>query len=108
MNGILNENQVTIVEEYEIIIPLIHKIDSPIDNCFREHNKYFQTFEYNCVYDVKLTNISNIEIANLAIADKSKNLYELNKKLTVARQKCFIFDQTLKLTKKLLKSVKHK
>ena len=47
MNGIMNENQLTIVKEYEIIEPLIHKIDSMIDNCISDcHNKYFQIFEY--------------------------------------------------------------
>ena len=40
MNGIINENQLTIVEKNEIIIPLIHKKDSIFDNCYRDcHNK---------------------------------------------------------------------
>ena len=44
MNGTMNENQnqLTIVKQYEIIKPLIHKIDSIIDNCIRDcHNKFF-------------------------------------------------------------------
>ena len=46
MNGIMNKNQLTIVKEYECIKPLTHKIDSLIDNCYRDcHNKYHHTFE---------------------------------------------------------------
>ena len=32
MNGIMNENQLTIVKYYEFDKPLIHNIDSLIDN----------------------------------------------------------------------------
>ena len=36
----MNENQLSIVKKYENIKPLIHKIDSIIDNCYRNcHNK---------------------------------------------------------------------
>ena len=38
----MNENQLTIVKEYEIDKPLIQKIDSMIDKCYRDcHKKYF-------------------------------------------------------------------
>ena len=38
MNGITKEN--VIVKDYELDEPLIHKIDSIIDNCIRDcHNK---------------------------------------------------------------------
>ena len=36
MDGIRNKNQLTIVKEYKFDKPLIHKIDSPIDNSIRE------------------------------------------------------------------------
>ena len=53
MNGIMYESG--IVKEYEFIIPLIHKIDSIIDNCIRGcQNKYFHSFDHICVYDIKL------------------------------------------------------
>ena len=56
MNDIVNENQFTIATEYEINKPEIHKIDSIFDNCIRDcPNKYFQTFEGKCVYDIKHT-----------------------------------------------------
>ena len=76
MNGVINENQLTIVKKYEFDKPPIHKIDSIIDNCIRDcHDKYFHTFEYKCVYDIKLTNIVNNDIVDLSIGDKSMNLY---------------------------------
>ena len=41
----MNENQLTIVKEYEFNKPLIHKIDSKIDKCYRGcHNETFHTF----------------------------------------------------------------
>ena len=86
MNGITDENQLTIVEKYEFYKPLIHKIDSIIDNCYRDcHDKYFHTFKSDCRYDKKPTNITNNEIITLTIFDKNLGLYDLNKKLTVAR-----------------------
>ena len=94
MNGIMNENQLTIVKEYEFDKPPIQKIDSIIDNCYRDcHNKYFHTFEFKCVYNIKLTNIANNETVKITISDKSMGLFELNEKLTVARQIGFIFHQ---------------
>ena len=35
MNGIMNTNQLTIVKEYELSKPFIHKIDSINDECYR-------------------------------------------------------------------------
>ena len=76
----MNENQLTIVEEYELIKPLIHKIDSINDYCIRGcHNKYFHTFDHICVYDFKLTNSGSNEIVNITISDKNMGLYEFKK-----------------------------
>ena len=33
MNGLMNENQLTVVKEFEFDEPLIQKIGSLIDNC---------------------------------------------------------------------------
>ena len=42
----MNENQLTMVKKYQFDKPLIHKIDSIIDNCYRDcHTKYFHTFK---------------------------------------------------------------
>ena len=101
MNGIMDENQLTKIEEYESIKPLIHKIDSIIDNCYKYLclDKYFHTFEFKCVYKIELTNIGNDEIADLTISDENMGLLEINKKLTVARQNGIIFNQKNKVTK---------
>ena len=80
MNGIMNENQLTIVKEYEFNNPLIQKIDSIIDICIKDcHNKYFHKFDHICEYDLSFTNITNKEIVNFTLSDKSMGLYELNK-----------------------------
>ena len=58
MNSITKKN--VIVKEYEIDKPLIHKIDSIIDNCIRDcHQKNFHTFDHVCEYDLNFTIISN-------------------------------------------------
>ena len=36
MNGVMNENQLTVVKEYEYDNPLIQKIDSLSDNSIRD------------------------------------------------------------------------
>ena len=100
MNGITKEN--VIVKEYEIDSPLIQKIDSIIDNCIRDcHNKYFHTFDHICEYDLNCTNITNNETINFTISEKCMGMYELNKKLTIARENGFIFNQINKLTIKI-------
>ena len=106
MNGIMNENQLTIVKKYEFDNPLIQKIDSMIDNSIRDcHNKYFHTFDHNCEYDIQLTNITNNESVNFTISEKSMGIYELNKELTIARENGFIFNQINKLTIKILSNL---
>ena len=98
----MNENELYVVKEYIFDNPLITKIDSIIDNCYRDcHNKFFHIFKYVCIYDIKLTNITNNEIINITISDESLGLYELNIKLTIARQRGFILNQINKLTIKI-------
>ena len=106
MNGKTKEN--VIVKEHEIDNPLIQKIDSIIDNCIRDcHNKYFHTFDHICEYNLNFTNITNNETVNFLISDKSMGMYELNKKLTLARERGYIFNQINKLTRKFLSNLSH-
>ena len=43
----MNENQLTIVKEFEYDNPLIQRIDSITDDCIRDfHYKYFPTFDH--------------------------------------------------------------
>ena len=94
MDGIMNENQLTIVEKYEFNNPLIQKIDSVIDISIRDcHHKHFHTFDHICENDINSTNITIIEKVNFTTSDKNMSLYDLNKKLTVARQSGFLFNQ---------------
>ena len=99
MNGIMNQNQSTVVKEYEFENTLIQNIDSIINKCYRDcHNNYYHTFEYECVYDLNFTNITNTETVNFTISDKNLGMYELNNKLALARERGFIFNQINKLT----------
>ena len=99
MNGITNENQLTIVKEYEPDNALIQKIDFLIDNSIRDcHNKYFHTFDHICEYNLNSTNTSNNDSVDFTISDKSIGMYELNQKLAIARANGFKFNQINKLT----------
>ena len=90
----MNENQLTIGKEYEFDSPLITKIDSLTDNSIRDcHHKYFHTFDHICEYNLSFTNTSNNETVNFSISDKCMGMYELNKKLSIARERGFIFNQ---------------
>ena len=98
----MNENELNVVQKFKFDYPLITKIDSIIDSCYRDcHNKYFHMFKYVCLYNIKLTNITNNEIINITIPDESMKLLELNKKLTLAAQISFRFLQIYKLTIKI-------
>ena len=108
MNGVMNENQLTVVREYEFGNPLIQKIDSRIDDCIRDcYYKIFHTFDHICENDLKFTKIANNETINFTISAKSMGLSELNKKLTVARQRGYIISQINKLTKKISSFLSH-
>ena len=81
MNGIMNENQLTIVKQYDFNNPHLHKIDSLIDNSIRDcHDKYFHTFEHICEYKLNFTNTTNNETVNFTISEKCIGMFELNKK----------------------------
>ena len=104
----MNENELYVVKEYIFDNPLITKIGSIKDDCYRDcHNKYFHTFDHICEYDLNFTNTTNNEIVNFTISDKSMCLYELNKKLTLARENGFIFNHINKLTIKILSNLSH-
>ena len=102
-------NESTVVIEYEFGKQLIHEIHSVKDNCIRIcHNKSFRTFEYKCVYNFKLTKNGNIEIVDLTFSDEAMVLYELIKKLKIARENGFTINQIPKFKKKLKYSIKYK
>ena len=96
------------VKDFEFNNPLIQKIDSIIDNSFRVcHHKYFHTFDHICECDLNFTIITNNETVNFTISDKSLGLYELCKKLTVADQNGFVFNQRNNFKIKIYSNLSH-
>ena len=82
----MNEN--IIVKEHEFNNPLIQKIDSLIDNSIRNcRNKNFHTFDHMFESDLNFTKITNNEIVNFTISDKSIGMYELSKKYLLPVEK---------------------
>ena len=108
MEALINENELKLVKTYEFDTPVITKIDSIIDKSIRDcHNKYFHTFDHICEYDLSFTNITNNETINFTISDKCMCMFELNKKLAIARENGFKFNQINKLTIKILRNLSH-
>ena len=69
---------------------MIYNIEIVIKNIFIRLNK-----NINMIINLQ---ISLNEIINLIVSDKNMGLYELNKKITVARQRGYTFDQINKST----------
>ena len=95
----MNENQLTVVKNYEISKPIIHRTDSIVDKCYRDcHNKHFHTSNYRCICYIKFTSIANNGVLISTVSDRNMGLYESNKKLKIAGQRGFICFQINKLT----------
>ena len=112
MNGVINENKLTIVKEYELDKTDIHEIDYLLDDVIKHCRKnYFHTFEYRLVYDINFTNISNNEEVNLIVTHRSMafktEFYGLNKKIKNARQKGYTFNQINNFKIKILSNLFH-
>ena len=102
MGGIINGIELTVVKEYEYYNILIQNIDSITNKCYRDcYYKYFHTFSYECVYDINFRNKTNNEIVTLTFSGRNLGMYEINKKLTLAKQRGFKFKQINKLTIKI-------
>ena len=105
-------NESTVVKEYDFIKPDIHEVDCLLDDIIKDcRNMYFHTFEYRFVYDVRFKNISNNEV-NFTITHGSvefkTEFYGLNKKIKIARENGFIFNQINKLTIKIYSNLSNK
>ena len=62
----MNENESYVVREFKFDSPLITDTDAIKDSCCKDcHNNYFHNFIYECIYDIKLTNLIDNETNNL-------------------------------------------
>ena len=51
------------VKEYKLDKPLFTEKKSINDSCFKGcHNNYVRNFKYECIFDTKITNVTDIEI----------------------------------------------
>ena len=105
----MNVNQLTNAEEYEFDNPPIQKIDFLIDNSIADcHHQYFHTFDHICEYNLIFTNITNNEKVNFTISDKVMGIYELNKEITIARERGFMFNQIYNFKIKIYSIISNK
>ena len=89
----MNENELNVAKDYIFDNSLNTKIDSIIDSCHRDcHKKHFHIFKYRCIRNIIFTDITNNETVNFTISDKNMGLFELNKKLNVARGNRYKFN----------------
>ena len=104
MNGILNQS--TVVKEYDFFDPDINKVDYQLDKVSKDcRKKYFHSFEYRRVYDIKFTKITNIEevifLFSLGYKEFKFEYYGLNKGIKKARNIGFTFNEIVKLILKI-------
>ena len=98
----MDEVELHLVRQYNYDSPLVQMTDSLIDNTVRDcYKKYFHKFKSRLVYDLNFTNITNNETVNFTISDKCMGMFDLNKKLAIARENGFKFNQINKLTIKI-------
>ena len=108
MDGILNNNQLTIVKEYNFDNPLVQNINSIFSECYKDcYHKYFHTFEFICEYNLYFINTNNNEAVNFTISYKNIGMYELNQKLTLAKQRSLKINHINKLTIKIYGKLSH-
>ena len=112
MDGIIDENELTVIKEFEFDKIDINEIDYILDDVIKDcRNKYFHTFKYKLVYDLKFIKISNHEEVNFLITHKSlefkTEIYGLSKKIKNARENGFIFNQINKLTINIYSNLKY-
>ena len=108
MNDTLNESN--IVKEYEFFKPKFDEVDYLFDNVIKGFRKNcFHSFEYRCVYDIQFTNItSNKEFfspISLRYIELKSEYYGLSKKVKIARNSVFVFNEIVNLTKKVCSSL---
>ena len=87
----MNKNQLNVVKEDNYKKPDIHEIEYLLVIIIKDcRNKYFYTFEYRLVYDIKFTKVYNIKEINFTIIHKpiefKTEFCGLNRKIKNDRQ----------------------
>ena len=96
----------TVVEDYDFNNPDIDEVNFILIDTIKDcRSKYFHTFEYSCVYDIKFTNMENSEEVILSITLEfmkyKSQFYRFSKKIKNARNNGLILIETVKLTIKI-------
>ena len=102
----MNENQLTIVKEYDFNKPGIHEIDYLLEDIIKDcRNRYFHTFKFKLVFEINFTNISNNEEVNFTITPRSMEFktefYGLVKKTRNSQRTGLIYNQRNNFERKI-------
>ena len=61
----LKENEIYLVKSYKIDNALFTGIDFIVESCFKDcHSNSFHKTNYECIYDIKLANITKKKVDN--------------------------------------------
>ena len=105
----MNGNESFVVNKIMFDNPVCNELNSILDICYRKcHDDSFHKYKNQCIFDIKEKNIANNETISLTINGKKTDLYDLNNKLKVARERGFIFVHINKLTIKIFSRQRYK
>ena len=87
----------TVVDEYDFNNPDIDEVNFILNDTIKDcRSKYFHTFEYSCVYDIKFANMENNEEVILSITLEymkyKSQFYRLSKKNQKCKKHWFYID----------------
>ena len=93
----------TVVREYEFIKPKIDEVKFILNDTNKDcSKKYFPSFEYRCVHDVKILNMENngeyILTVFIGYMKFTSQFNGLNKKFITALKTGFTFGEIVKIT----------
>ena len=88
----MNENELFVVKKYKSDNPIITDVDFITENYFNDcRDIYFHEVEYECIFHFKLKNITENEMMNPTVSDKSVDEDGVNNELKVVEQKGFFY-----------------
>ena len=104
----MNESEINLKEEHDFDNPFCSEMDSVLVTCFKVcHNNYFLKFKHECIYKIKNKTITNNETIDFTVSGKKMNLYDLNNKFKIARERGFIFNHINRVTIKCYSHQRH-